>query len=352
MRHGGDTPCLPRAPGAPRAAGGVRPVAGRLATMREVTETIPADDLDLVRQRAGGVLSQGGLVVVPTDTTYAVLVDAFQTDATQRLFAVREADRAHPLPVIVRNPRQLPGLVKEQSEQAKRLIAAFWPGALTLVFRANVGLAWDLGETRETVAVRMPDEPLVYELVAEVGPLACTSAAPAGAAAPRTVEDARAALGDAVAVYVDGGPRPGGRSTIVDVSRGGAEVLRVGAVSADEVFAAATGALDWGRPTGEDGGAGDGDPPEDGGARAGEPPAGHGANGAGRRGPRGARSTFERRGAGRTGDERSERPGRTEVAAADAADGGPAADEDGPEPGRQETTGSEGEDKDREEPAS
>jgi L-threonylcarbamoyladenylate synthase len=222
-------------------------------TIARVSETIPADDRDVVRQRAGAVLAGGGLVVAPTDTSYAVLADAFQMDATQRLFDERGADRSHPLPVVVRNPRQLAGLVKDTSEQAERLMAAFWPGALTLVFRANEGLAWDLGDTSSSVAVRMPDEELLYDLISEVGPLACTAAAKAGAPAPRTVEDARASLGDHVDLYIDGGERPGMRSTIVDVSRGGAEVLRVGAVSADDVFAAATGAFDWGNPTGEDG---------------------------------------------------------------------------------------------------
>jgi L-threonylcarbamoyladenylate synthase len=110
-----------------------------------VTETITADDVDLVRPRAGALLSEGRLVVAPTDTAYAVLADAFQMDATQRVFDARRAERGAPLPVIVRSPRQLAGLVKTQTEQSERLMAAFWPGALTLVFHANEGLAWDLG---------------------------------------------------------------------------------------------------------------------------------------------------------------------------------------------------------------
>lgn len=217
-----------------------------------MSETIPGDDPEQARERGGAELAAGGLVVAPTDTVYALLADAFQMDATQRLLAARNAPRNHPLPVVVRNPRQLAGLVKKPSEQAERLMAAFWPGSLTLVFRANDSLAWDLGDADGTVAVRMPDEPLLYELVAEVGPLACTAAAVVGEPAPTSVEAARGSLGGAVGVYIDAGARPGGRSTIVDVSRGGAEVLRVGGVSADQVFAAATGALDWGDPTGED----------------------------------------------------------------------------------------------------
>ena len=214
-----------------------------------MVETVSTDDAELARQRAAGVLAEGLLVVAPTDTCYGVLADAFQMDATQRLLDARGATRKRPLPVFIRNPRQLAGLVQHQSEQAERLMAAFWPGGLTLIFAANAGLAWDLGDTHGTVAVRMPDEPLLHELIAETGPLAGTAASTMGAPLPRTVEQARDLLGERVELYIDGGERPGTRSTIVDVSRGGAEVLRAGVVTADEVFAAVTGALDWGNPT-------------------------------------------------------------------------------------------------------
>jgi L-threonylcarbamoyladenylate synthase len=216
-----------------------------------VSETISADD-PTAREHAAGVLQDGRLVVAPTDTTYGLLADAFQLDATQRVFDVRRADRRHPLSVLVRNPRQLGGLVKEQTEAAQRLMAAFWPGALTLVFRSNEALAWDLGDAQGAVAIRMPDEPFLYDLVADVGPLACTAAVTAGAAPPSTVEDARASLADRVALYIDGGERSGKPSTIVDVTRDPVDVLRVGAVAADDVLAVASGAVDWGDPTGED----------------------------------------------------------------------------------------------------
>lgn len=215
-----------------------------------MTEVIGADDRAAARQRGAEALRSGGLVVAPSDTVYAVLADAFVMEATERLFQARGADRSAPLPVLVRSPRQLAGLVSEVGEPAERLMAAFWPGPLTLVFAAGAGLAWDLGETRGTVAVRMPAEELLHELVAEIGPLACTAASRVGEPPARTIAEARAALGDEVVLYIDGGQRAGVVSTIVDVSRGGAEVLRAGALSADDVFAAVTGTVGWGRPTG------------------------------------------------------------------------------------------------------
>jgi L-threonylcarbamoyladenylate synthase len=208
-----------------------------------------AAHLEAARPRAAEVLRVGELVVAPTDTVYAVLADAFAPDATQRLFAARRADRGSPLTVLIRSPRQVVGLTDRMSEGAERLMAAFWPGPLTLVCAAARSLGWDLGDTKGTVALRMPADELIHELITEVGPLASSGACRAGMPPATTVDGAVAALADDVALYLDGGSRPGGTSTVVDVSRGGAEVLRVGAISANAVVEAATGAVGWGGPS-------------------------------------------------------------------------------------------------------
>lgn len=205
-----------------------------------MTEVVTLDDESIreTRTRVASLLGEGELVVVPTDTMYAVIGDPFHPDGPDRIYAARGATRDRPLPIVVHNPRQLPAFA-EVGEQAQRLMAAFWPGALTLVCVAEESMSWDLGESEGTVAVRMPAEPLLLMVLSDTGPLACTAAATVGEEAPSTAAQAMASLGDAVALYVDGGPRPLRPSTVVDVSRGGAEVRRLGAVSADEVFAAA-----------------------------------------------------------------------------------------------------------------
>jgi L-threonylcarbamoyladenylate synthase len=214
-----------------------------------VSDLLPIDDPDAL-ERATTVLRAGALLVAPTDTVYGLLADAFAPDATQRLLIARGGER-RPLPVIIRNPRQIVGLTDGGSEAADRLIAAFWPGPLTLVFRAGEALGWDLGDDRGTVALRMPADERLHDLIATIGPLACTGASLAGTPAATTAEGARDALGQRVGLYLDGGVRDGGTSTVVDVSRGGAEILRIGAIPADDVVAAATGAVGWGNPTGE-----------------------------------------------------------------------------------------------------
>lgn len=209
-------------------------------------EIIPADDAERAKDAAVAALREGKLVVVPTDTAYAVVADAFQPPATRRVFGVKRRTRHVPLPVVIRSPRQAVGLVEGIPEPAERLMASYWPGPLTLVLPAAEGLTWDLGETRGTVMLRMPADELVTGMVQEIGPLVCTGANRAGMPVPRTLAEALEQLGGGVALAVDGGPRDAALSTIVDVVGERVEVLREGALSEEDVTDVATGAVGWG----------------------------------------------------------------------------------------------------------
>lgn len=206
-----------------------------------VSEVVAVEDAN-ARERAVEELRNGRLVVLPTDSVYALAADAFSRSATSRLFGAKRRGRATPLTVIVRSPRQTTGLVEAVSEPAERLMAAYWPGPLTLVFRAVEGLNWDIGDSQGTVSLRMPADDLLLELVADVGPLAVTSANRRGEPVPQTAADARRQLGLSASLYLDGGERSGPSSTVVDVTRDRADVLREGAIPADEVAEVATGA--------------------------------------------------------------------------------------------------------------
>jgi L-threonylcarbamoyladenylate synthase len=196
-------------------------------------------------ERAAEALRAGELVVLPTDTLYGVGADAFSTDGTRRIFEAKRRSRRFPLPVLVRSPKQLAGLVTIVPEAAERLMAAYWPGGLTLVVPADPNLMWDLGDDEGTVAVRMPFDDVALELIRAVGPLAVTSANLGGQAPAPTAQAAQLALGEAVAVYLDAGPRRGNRpSTMVDLTRAEPQVLRDGALDPDEVLAVARGELD------------------------------------------------------------------------------------------------------------
>jgi L-threonylcarbamoyladenylate synthase len=194
------------------------------------------DERDIGIEEAGAAIRRGELVVIPTDTVYGVAADAFTPSAVEALLSAKGRDRAMPVPVLVASPEMLDALVDQLPASARALIDEFWPGALTVVVRHTAHLAWDLGETRGTVAVRMPNHEVARELIAQTGPLAVSSANRTGNLAPATMLDARLQLGATIAVYLDGGPSGESvPSTIVDVTADRPRVLRAGAIDVERL---------------------------------------------------------------------------------------------------------------------
>jgi tRNA threonylcarbamoyl adenosine modification protein (Sua5/YciO/YrdC/YwlC family) len=202
-------------------------------------------------QRAAGLAAavdavrRGDLVVLPTDTVYGIGADAFSPAAVTGLLIAKRRGRDMPPPVLVGTVRAATALVDELTDAGKDLIEEFWPGGLTLVCRARRTLNWDLGETRGTVAVRMPLHPVALDLLKQTGPLAVSSANISGKPVATTADEAQEQLGDSVAVYLDGGPATGGvPSTILDLTGLVPRLLRAGTIPVDrlnEVTAVATG---------------------------------------------------------------------------------------------------------------
>ena len=190
-----------------------------------------AHDREGALEAAAKELQAGGIVVFPTDTVYGVGGDAFNQFATAKIFDVKRRPRVMPLPVLVSRPRQAWALCSDVPQTAADLVAAFWPGALTLILPEADGLSLDLGETKGRIAVRMPAHDDLLELIAMVGPLAATSANLSGSPTPSTVEEIARELGDEVGLYLDGGPaRADVPSTIVDLTRRRPKIVREGAV--------------------------------------------------------------------------------------------------------------------------
>jgi len=185
----------------------------------------------------GSAIRRGELVVTPTDTVYGIAADAFNPTAVNLLLAAKGRGRDMPVPVLVASQQMADAVVDQMPEAGRLLADTFWPGALTLVVRHTVHLAWDLGETRGTVAVRVPDHPIALSLIEQTGPLAVSSANRTGNPAPITAMDARLQLGGAVAVYLDAGPAPDVAlpSSIVDVTGDEPRLLRAGALDADRL---------------------------------------------------------------------------------------------------------------------
>ncbi|MFF5970543.1 L-threonylcarbamoyladenylate synthase [Streptomyces sp. NPDC012769] len=187
-------------------------------------------------KEAAAAVRQGRLVVMPTDTVYGVGADAFDPAAVAGLLAAKGRGRQKPSPVLVNSAEALSDLTEELPEAARALIDAFWPGGLTLVVRHRASLAWDLGETGGTVAIRMPDHPLTLDLLAATGPLAVSSANLTDHPSPQDCDAAQAMLGDSVAVYLDGGSTAGPvSSSIVDLSGEVPVLVRDGVLSVDRL---------------------------------------------------------------------------------------------------------------------
>ncbi|WP_456823341.1 L-threonylcarbamoyladenylate synthase [Cellulomonas sp. P5_E12] len=185
---------------------------------------------------AVNALSRGGLVVLPTDTVYGIAADAFTPPAVQALLDAKGRGRQMPPPVLIPDVRTLDGLATDVPAGARALAEAFWPGGLTLIVRAQPSLAWDLGETRGTVALRVPDHETALALLRRTGPLAVSSANTTGSPAAVTAQQAYDQLGESVAVYLDGGDAPGQvASSIVDATGATLRLVRAGALSLEQL---------------------------------------------------------------------------------------------------------------------
>ena len=194
--------------------------------------TESAEDRESAIEAASLAIQRGDLIVLPTDTVYGVAADAFDPAAVSSLLAAKGRGREMPPPVLVSAISTIDALAVNIPSYARALVEEFWPGPLTLVCHQQASLQWDLGDTRGTVAVRMPNHDIALEILERTGPLAVSSANRTGMPAATDAEQAMEMLGDEVAVIVDGGASPGGEaSTIVDATGPQGRVLRRGALS-------------------------------------------------------------------------------------------------------------------------
>lgn len=176
------------------------------------------------------------LVVLPTDTSYGVGCDAFSSQAVRRLREAKRRGPDMPVPVLVGSWAAVDGLMLGVPDIVRELVEAFWPGGLSLVLTHAPSLAWELGDTRGTVMVRMPLHPFALELLGEVGPMAVSGANTSGNSPATTIDNARLQLGESVSVYVEGYVTSALPSTIIDLTTPGEPwLLREGAVSAHAI---------------------------------------------------------------------------------------------------------------------
>lgn len=188
---------------------------------------------------AVGVLMSGGIVAVPTETVYGLAARAGDAAAVARIYAAKGRPSFNPLIVHVSGVEQAGGLVEIDGVSA-RLMAAFWPGALTLVLplKAGAGVAGLVTAGLSTLAVRCPAHPVMQALIAGAGPLAAPSANASGRISSTTATHVAESLGDRGGLILDGGACAAGvESTILSVSSGTVRLLRAGAVAVEDIVA-------------------------------------------------------------------------------------------------------------------
>ncbi|MEV5326123.1 L-threonylcarbamoyladenylate synthase [Nonomuraea sp. NPDC052634] len=194
------------------------------------------DQRQIGLMEAAAAVRRGDLLVLPTDTVYGIGADAFTPEAVAKLLEAKGRGRDMPPPVLVGTVRAATALVDDLGPYGQDLIDAFWPGPLTLICKANRALSWDLGDTKGTVAVRMPLHPVALDLLKETGPMAVSSANRSGSPAATTVAEAEEQLGDAVEVYLDGGKSTDNTpSTILDLTTAVPRLLRRGAIPVEKL---------------------------------------------------------------------------------------------------------------------
>ena len=204
-------------------------------TPGRVLSTRTSEQREAALAAALAALHDGEPVGLPTDTVYGLAADAADMDAIQRLFDLKERPADRSIAVLVADLAGA-GTLMEINLSARRLADRFWPGPLTVVAGRKAEAPSHLG-SGSTIGVRVPDDDIVRAIAASHGPLAVTSANSHGGPTPSTARGV-AELFPTLGLVVDGGPRPGASSTVVDVTAATPVVLREGPISLDEILAA------------------------------------------------------------------------------------------------------------------
>jgi L-threonylcarbamoyladenylate synthase len=190
--------------------------------------------------QAASVIRKGGVVCFPTRCLYGLGADAFNLEAVERVFEIKQRPADMPLLVLIDSPVRLAGLVKRIPRMADILMKRFWPGRLTLVMEAQANLSERLTAGSGKIGIRLAAHPVAKALLEAVAhPITGTSANISGAAGCRQISELDPRISGEVNLILDAGPLKGGvGSTVVDVTGEHPLVIREGDVTKPEIIAA------------------------------------------------------------------------------------------------------------------
>ena len=184
-------------------------------------------EVQLAIETAIVAVKNGGLAVIPTDTSYALICDAFNVAAITKLRMAKKQNSDVALPIAAASIETIRG-VANFSTIANDLASALWPGPLTVLTVAQDSLSWNIGQAGSALAVRVPHHDVAQAVLSGIGPTVMTGAQRAGEAAVQTVEQAQAVLSDLVDVYLDGGALIPRFSTVIDATTDQVRLVRLG----------------------------------------------------------------------------------------------------------------------------
>jgi len=188
------------------------------------------------KKLAAAVIQSGGVIAFPTDTVYGIGVSAFNKKAIDKIYDVKGRSQIKAIPILGSDVQDLDEITPPLSSRIRKIVANFWPGALTLVLPASSRLPENLSPT-PTIGVRIPDLDEVRNLLRLTGPLAATSANLSGEPSALTAGDVLQQLGGRIDLILDGGPVFGGEaSTVLDCSGEELKILREGPISLDAIL--------------------------------------------------------------------------------------------------------------------
>lgn len=183
--------------------------------------------------KAAEILIKGGVIAYPTETFYGLGADASNEQAIEKIFNVKGRDFKNPISLIIGRPDDVYPLVKDVPEPAQKLMAAFWPGALTIVFSASDRVSGLLTAGSGKIGLRLSSHPVALQIAQAIKkPLTATSANLSGAPECSDASDVIEQIGDKIGAVLDGGKTHGGKtSTLIDVTCDPPVILREGAIN-------------------------------------------------------------------------------------------------------------------------
>lgn len=181
-------------------------------------------------------LKEGKIGIVPTDTVYGIIADAFNEKAVDRVFKAKKRNYTKPFLILVSNKEMLQNVVKQIRENEIEIMNRFWPGPLTILFEKNENISDLVTSGSNYVAVRLPNNKFICDIIDKLGnPIVAPSANISSKPSAHKIEELEVELRKKVDFIVDGGTLNGCESTLIKIEENSIEVLREGAIKKEKL---------------------------------------------------------------------------------------------------------------------